>query len=242
MKKLAIALMLMTSNVFAQEVVLADFNNWKLTDIAASGYKKEVLFKKMNRDLVKVSGSICSNRALMWVHDFKRFQNIDAGKMFMFYTRKTGEVGRTTWWYHVTPVVNENGTIYTMDAGFPYEISGPLLVPDWLKSFTGSTSCKEIRATDTDLIKRMFSNQVYPETTSHGTYDCYYMYAPAGYWTPASVAKGLLGVDATGRPVHHVRDEINKEELFSACVEAVTSSFGRAFGGGKRRCREYLGL
>ena len=62
----------MGSSAFAQEVTLSDFNNWKLTDIATKGYKKEALFSKMNRDLIKVGVSICSNRALVWAYDFKR--------------------------------------------------------------------------------------------------------------------------------------------------------------------------
>lgn len=243
MKTFVVALALgMASSAFAQEVVLTDFKNWKMTDIASKGYKKETLFSKMNRDLIKVGASICSNRALVWAYDFKRNQNIDAGKLFLFYTKKTGDVGQTTWWYHVTPVVNEKGVIFAMDAGFPGSIDAPLATKDWLKKFTGSTNCKEIKAGDTDLIERMFDGYVYPATTTHGNYDCYYAYTPGGFWTPSSVAKGLLGVDEDGKPVHYVRDEIDNDEVYAACVEAVTGPLGRAVGGGKKRCAKYLGL
>ena len=243
MKTFVIALALgIASSAFAQEVVLSDFNNWKMTDISTKGYKKETLFSKMNRDLIKVGASICSNRALVWAYDFKRNQNIDAGKLFLFYTKKTGEVGQTTWWYHVTPVINEKGTVFAMDAGFPGSINAPLEPKDWLKKFTGSTNCKEIKAGDNDLIERMFDGYVFPQTTTHGTYDCYYSYTPGGFWTPATVAMGLLGVDETGKPVRHVRDEIEKDEVYAACVEAVTGPLGRALGGGKKRCAKYLGM
>ena len=53
---------------------------------------------------------------------------------------------------------------------------------------------------------------------------------------------GLLGVDETGKPVRHVRDEIEKDEVYAACVEAVTGPLGRALGGGKKRCAKYLGM
>ncbi len=240
MQKLLLGLLFISFQVAAQEVVIYDFNNWKLTDISKTNTTKEKLFTSMNRDFIKLGGSICSNRALIWAYDFKRFNNVDAGKVFLFYTKKNGEVGRKTWWYHVSPVVNENGSIYTLDAGFPGNIKGPLLTLDWLEKFTGSRNCKEIRATDTDLLKKMFDGYVYPQTTSHGTYDCYYIYAPAAYWTPSSVAKGLLGVDENDVPVHYVREQFNTNELYQACVEAVTSSAGRFFGGGKKRCKDYL--
>lgn len=243
MKKFVLALALgVVSTAFAQDVVLSEFNNWKMTDISTQGYKKETLFTKMNRDMIKLGASICSNRALVWAYDFKRNQNVDAGKLFLFYTKKTGEVGAKTWWYHVAPVVNEKGTIYVLDAGFPSSIKGPITTTDWLKKFTSSTKCKEIKATDTDLITRMFDGYVFPQTTTHGTFDCYYTITPGGFWTPGTVAKGLLGVDEDGRPVHHVRDEIDSEEVLAACTEAVTSPIGRAFGGGKKKCEKYLGL
>ena len=65
---------------------------------------------------------------------------------------------------------------------------------------------------------------------------------PGGYWTPSSVAMGLLGLDENGKPVQHIRDEINQEEVYAACVEAVTGPIGRVLGGGKKRCAKYLGM
>ncbi len=241
MKKFVMALALISTSVFAQEVVIPDFN-WKMTDITLKGFTKETLFKTMNRDIMKLGSSICSNRALVWTHDFKRFQDIDAGKVFLFYTKKTGEIGSKTWWYHVAPLVNEKGSVFVLDAGFPGMVKTPLIPADWFKKFTGSSNCKEIKASETDLLQKMFAGYVFPETTSYGTYDCYFKYAPAGYWTPASMAKGLLGKDESGRPISYVRDEVDNNELMTACMEAATNSFGRAFGGGKKKCEKYLGF
>lgn len=237
----ALALSL-TAGAFAQEVTLKDFNNWQMTDIATKGLKKEALFTKMNRDLIKLGASICSNRALVWAYDFKRFQNIDAGKVFLFYTKKTGDTGQKTWWYHVAPVINEKGTIYAMDAGFSGNINSPITPKEWMKKFTGSTNCKEIQAGENDLIERMFDGYVFPQTTSYGTYDCYYKITPGAYWTPGTVAQGLLGVDEDGKPVPHRDNEIDSDEVYAACVEAVTSPMGRVLGGGKKKCEKYLGL
>lgn len=243
MKTFIVALVLsLTAPAYAQEVTLKDFGNWQMTDIATKGHKKEDLFRKMNRDLIKLGASICSNRALIWAYDFKRFQDIDAGKVFLFYTKKTGDTGKKTWWYHVAPVVNEQGTIYALDAAFPSSIKGPITPKEWLKKFTGSTNCKEIRAGENDLIERMFAGYVFPETTSYGTYDCYYQITPGAYWTPATIAQGLLGVNSYGKPVPHRDNEIDPDEVKAACVEAVTFSIGRVLGGGKKKCEDYLGL
>lgn len=213
--------------------------DYSLTDVAELGLKKEDLFKKMDRDLIKLGGSICANRAHMWSYDFKRFHNVDSGKLFLFYTPKTGRRERNSWWYHVTPVISENNTIYAMDAGFSF-IKGPVTVAQWLEKFAKSTNCREIQDSDTHLIERMFSGATFPSTTSVGTYDCYYRIVPAGYWFPGSVARHLLGRDSSGRPVRYERREVRSDEVRSACLEAVTSGLGRLLGGGKKKCERYM--
>jgi len=225
---------------FAQAVPLPDFK-YALTDIAAKGLKKETLFSRMNRDLIRTGDSICSNRAHVWAWDFQRHYELDTGKIFMFYTKKSGDLGRITWWYHVAPVIAENGKTWVMDAGFS-RVTSPLTPADWLKTFAKSTNCKELKASETDLIELIFDGQTFPETTSYGRYDCYYKLAPAGYWTPEMLAKGILGRDDEGRPIQFSRDEIDEDEVYSACVEAVTSPIGRVLGNGGKRCRKYLGM
>lgn len=213
--------------------------DYALTDLAELGLKKEDLFKKMDRDLIKLGGSICANRAHMWSYDFKRFHDVDSGKLFLFYTAKTGRRERNSWWYHVTPVVSENNTIYAMDAGFSF-IKSPLTVNQWLEKFTKSTNCHAIQDNETHLIERMFSGATFPSTTVSGTYDCYYRIVPAGYWFPGSVARHLLGRDSRGNPVRYERPEILRSEVAAACREAATSSLGRFLGGGKKKCERYM--
>lgn len=238
MKLAILFLTTLSLSLFAAPVQLPG-EDYSLTDVAELGLKKEALFRQMDRDLIKLGGSICANRAHMWSFDFKRFYNVDSGKLFLFYTPKTGRRERNSWWYHVTPVVSENNTIYAMDAGFSF-IKGPLTVAQWLEKFTKSTNCREIKNEDTELIERMFSGATFPATTSLGTYDCYYRLVPAGYWFPGSVARHLLGRDSRGRPVRHERPEILASEVRSACREAVTSGLGLILGGGKKKCENYM--
>lgn len=173
----------------------------------------------------------------MWVNDLKKRQNIDAAKIFLFYTDKSGEVGKKHWWYHVSPMVNENGKLWVLDAGFPGWIDEPLSISEWLEKFTSSNKCKEIKAGDTDLVQKMFNMRQYPRHTKHGYFECYYRITPSGYWTPESIAMNILGVDPEGAPVRHVRDEIDTDELMQACKEATTSTFSFF---GEEKCRKYV--
>jgi hypothetical protein len=238
MKKLIafIALCLVTAT-YAADLKLENYN-WYLTDIASKNYSKEVLYQRMDTDFVRTRGSICSNRALMWAHDFKRKYNLDTAKIFLFYTKKKSRLSEKTWWYHVSPIVNENGTLWVMDAGFPGWIDSPLLINDWTNQFVNSSNCKEISANETDLIELMFAGQVFPHRTRYGWNDCYYVITPHTIWTPDSVAKSLLGYDSNGKPVNFVRNNIDSEEYYQACVEATTSKLGYVFGGNKNKCRK----
>ena len=239
MKFLALATLLFASFAQAQDLRIDD---QVLTDIRSQGLTKEALFSRMDRRFIKLGGSICANRAHMWSFDFERFNGVDSGKLFLFYTKKTGEGTTKTWWYHVTPVINEGGKIWTMDAGFPGGIKRPLETFDWLYYFAGSRNCKEIKDTDTDLIERMFRGQTFPQVTSHGNFDCYYRYVPGYYWFPSHIATNLLGRDAQGRPARLERQSFNRAEVFQACVEATTGAVSRWLGGGKKECEEWMSL
>ena len=54
---------LVSSSVFAQDILLEDFN-YTVPDIARRGLTKETVFKGMERNFIKLGSSICSNRAL----------------------------------------------------------------------------------------------------------------------------------------------------------------------------------
>ena len=238
--KVAMMMLLFSFSSFALELKIKDYN-WTMTDIATRGLTKEALFSKMDRDFVKPKSSICSNRAHMWANDFKRKQNLDTAKIFLFYTKKKGDLSIKDWWYHVSPVVNENGALWVMDAGFSGWINKPLSKEEWLHTFAESNNCKEISSTDTELIELIFAGQVFPHRTAYGYYDCYYKVVPHGFWTPETVAENLLGRNSQGTPVRVERDGVDKNELYQACLEATTGKLGWALGGNKKVCKEYVG-
>lgn len=236
--QLAIALFLISFSSFAADLNLKDYN-WNLTDVARLGLKKETLFSKMDRSFIK-GGSICSNRAHMWAHDFKAKLNIDSGKIFLFYTKKKKtSISERTWWYHVAPVINENSSIIVMDAGFSGSLKGPVSVTEWLKYFTSSTNCKEIASSETDLIELIFKGQPFPESTRYGQFDCYYKITPHTFWTPRVVAANILGRDEDGRPIRIERDYIEPSELYQSCLEATTSKLEYALGKNREECKAY---
>lgn len=238
---LAILFAFISVSAFSQ-TYLPDFN-FSLTDVASRGQTPDSLFQLMNRKIVKAGSSICSNRALIWTYDMKRFHNIDAGKVFLFYTGKNGEVGSKKWWYHVAPVVNQNGQAWVIDGGFPGFIRKPLTISEWLMKFVNTANCKMINSKERDLFELMHKGRMYPEyTPQYGSVDCYTYIAPGPFWTPATVAKGVLQEDADGTPIRFTRDEYNVPELMEACRETAAGRLGSIFGGQGKKCKEYLGV
>ncbi len=226
---IALALAFASYGISAQEVQLEHFP-WTLTDIKDRNLTKEELFKKMDRHTI-VTKSICANRALMWLYEFKEDHDIDGSKIFLFYTGSRTQFTLRRWWYHVAPIINEGGTEYVMDAGFP-SIKGPILVHEWVKKFVGNNNCYEIKAQDKDLAELMYRGAQFPKETYRGKYDCYYVKTPAGHWFPGSVADVILG--------ENVSSEINERNVYSACLEAATNPVGRVLRLGKKKCREFM--
>lgn len=237
--KLLSVMLLFTLPAFAQTLTLKDFN-YSVPDITKKNLSKEVLFKDMNRSIVRIKDSICSNRAHVWSYEFQK-KEVMSPKIFLFFTSKTGRFGGMSWWYHVSPMVNENGKLWVMDAGFPDRFQGPVGVDDWLKEFNGIDSvCKEIKTDDMDLVERMFKDEAFPETTAHGKYNCYYKIAPAGYWTPTQLAKNLSGHDEDGRPVNFSREVMEEGDVMQACVETSTNPLGWMVRSTRAQCRYFI--
>lgn len=238
MKTLSLFLLSLSFSATAQTLMLKDYK-YPVPDIAQKKMSKEILFKEMNRRLVRIKDSICSNRAHVWSFEMKK-KEVEAPKMFMFFTPSTSHFDGVSWWYHVTPTVNENGKLWVMDAGYPRKFSGPVSQEEWMKSFNKGSVCKEITANDHELILRIFSGSAFPETTQYGTHKCYYTMTPPGYWTPVQVAMHLSGIDQSGRPVNFNRDEFDKEDLMEACIEASTSPIGWTWGSTLGKCRYFI--
>jgi hypothetical protein len=244
MKFLMSLFLLSSVSAFSQSITLSDFN-YPVRDIKEQGLTKETLYKSMNRSLVRHKDSICSNRAHVWAYEFEKKSQVTSPKIFLFFTPKNSRTGGwwtgVNWWYHVSPMVNEGGKFYVMDAGFPDRVKTPLLMKDWLAEFTGKDSkCKEIKQGEDDLIEHIWDQSAFPETTRYGKYDCYYKITPAGYWIPGQVAKHVLGKDETGRPIRLERDQIDKDEVYQACLEASTSPMGWAMGSGRSKCASFI--
>lgn len=239
LKTILYFVLFLSNSAMATDYQLEEYN-WKLTDISSKKISKESLFLKMDRNFIKTSHSICSNRALMWAYDFKRDFNFNTAKIFMFYTKKARSVLRRTWWYHVAPVVNENGKMWVLDAGFPGFIRGPQNKEEWLYSFSQSKNCKEIKSNETELVELIFSRRIFPTETSYGNFNCYYRIVPHTFWTPEIVAENILGRDSEGQTVRTERDQIKKNELYQACIEATTKKLEYAVGINKKKCEDYI--
>lgn len=237
--KLLMSLFFLSYGIFAQTITVPDYN-YVVRDISERNLSKETIYQKMNRTLVRSKDSICSNRAQVWGWDF-HVNQIESPKIFLFFTPQAGRFDGVTWWYHVSPLVNEDGRLWVMDAGYPKKVSTPLSINDWLKTFAGEKSvCKEIQNQDTDLIELMFSGNTFPTNTRHGKFDCYYRITSPGYWTPSQIAQNLLGRTEEGETVKFNRDNIDEDEVFSACIETSTTPVGYMLRRTKGQCRHFL--
>lgn len=238
--KVFFLLMILSVSAHAKTLYLKEFN-MEIPDIAERGLTKEHLYEDQKMWLVRTKDSICSNRAHVWAYNFLKTFDLNTPKMFLFYTPKTGDVGPVTWWYHVTPLVNENGKLWAMDAGYPHRIHGPMPHLDWLKEWNGKKSvCKEILPGEDDLVELMFKGRAFPEDTKYGHYNCYYKIVPPGYWTPRHLAQHLLGKDQFGKPVQFDRDEFNENEVVQACLETATTPIGWFFETKLGACRYFV--
>lgn len=224
---------------FSMEVKLKDFD-FSLNDVSQMGLNSDEIFEGMDRDFIKLKGSICSNRAHMWANDLKNDHKIDSAKIFMFYTARSEQDSRSMWWYHVAPVINERGFLWVLDAGFPHALQRPVTIPEWLESFSRSLNCKEIKRNEKDLAKLIYDVRAFPKATSYGKFDCYFIISPSSYWTPRQIAMNFLKEDEEGNRLNFERASIDPDDLFQACLEATSSKLEYVLGTHTKKCREYL--
>lgn len=237
--KLFMSLLLLSSTLLAQTLTIPEYN-YVVRDVRERNLSKEFIYQEMNRVLVRSKDSICSNRAHVWGWDF-HLNGIESPKIFLFFTAATGRFDGVTWWYHVSPLINEGGKLWVMDAGYPSRVSKPLSVKDWLKTFNGEKSvCKKIESTDTELLQLMYRGNTFPENTRHGKYNCYYRITPPGYWVPSQIARNLLGKSENGESIQFDRDVINEAEVFSACTETATTPIGYVLLRKRGQCRYFM--
>ncbi|MDA8791994.1 protein-glutamine glutaminase family protein [Bacteriovoracaceae bacterium] len=241
MTKFLVSLLAVLQFSYATDYPLPSFNS-TLEDISEKGITSEEIFNQLDRSFIKLSSSICANRAMLWLWQMQREMKVQGAKAFIFYTpKKNGTTGSKNWWYHVTPVVNENGNLIAVDRGFSRKIKSAVPLETWFEKFAGNKVCREIKPDDHDLIKRMFVRRTFPINYKGEENDCYYIVAPAGYWIPSSVAMHLLGKDSKGEPVHFVRDEMRVGEVKKSCREAVNKKVGKWLGLGRKKCKKLIG-
>ncbi|MGE3609346.1 MAG: protein-glutamine glutaminase family protein [Bacteriovoracaceae bacterium] len=223
--------------IYSQDILIPNFN-WKLKDISQKSLNKDILFNQMDRTHVLLNDSICSNRAHVWAFDFLKKNQIEVGKIFLFYTSANSRIEGINWWYHTAPILNQKGNVWIMDAGFPERFNKPLSVNEWLQEFTKEKICKQIHADEDSLVDHMFKPYSFPQSTEYGKFNCYYILTPGGYWIPSSIAKNLSGHDINGNPINFSRDEMNLDEVYTACIEATTTPWNSFFA--KKRCANYV--
>lgn len=236
-----IVLALISLNVFAQDYQLPDYGTF-LTDLRTEKLRPSSLFRSLDTKTIDLAESVCSNRAHVWTYQLEKKHNIKVGKIFVFFTGRTGMARTEDWWYHVAPVVSSGGKLYVLDAGLPGFINGSQSPERWFKKVVGYSDCRELTANDEALVSNMFWSSRMPRQSTAGVSNCYYRVTPAPYWTPKTVALNLLGRDEFGTPISFERNEFNEYELLSACKEAVSRGLEPGPDRREKLCRRFLKL
>lgn len=244
--KSLLALSLISFSAFASTPgSIPDFN-YQLSDIAAKGLSKEVLFQRMERGMLDLEKSICSNRAHLWGYDLSRY-GINTGKIFLFFGASIWTNDKTGYMYHVAPYIVENGVEYMMEASYG-DITKPLEINEWIENETydrvGVNDCVEITAADTDMTAYFYDRYNLPEKRPSGKASgrCYYRKVPGYYWFPTSIALHDLKKDVDGNKVDFDPKAFDKDDVLEACTESASSKLGRFFGNGKAKCKKHLGM
>jgi hypothetical protein len=181
--------------------------------------------------------SICLNRANLWAYDMDRRkvlaeqQRLQSAKIFVFFTPINQASEGKDWWFHVAPVVMADGQLKVLDGSFPNGIHGPVSIEAWNSYFTQGYKCREIRATDTDLIDRMRYQLAFPsiDPVTREKADCYYQLVPMFYGTPLSIAWHFVD---SKLPPSEERTIVNnqhpftpttwlKDDLIGACTQGL---------------------
>jgi len=239
-------LIALSSIASAQTGFIKDFN-YQVSDISELGLQKEVLFSKMERKMLDLEKSICSNRAQLWAYDLYRFNGINTGKIFIFFTSSIWRNDKKGWMYHVAPYIVENGTEYVMEATYS-DVTKPLTVEEWAENEmygrVKGSECLEITASDTDLTEYFYERHTLPENRTGGKTGakCYIRKVPGYYWFPTSIALHDLKRDEKGKKVEYNPKSFDVDDVLEACTEAASTKLGRLLGGGRGKCKKHLGL
>ncbi len=149
--------------------IKADIKNTYVTDFATERQANRTFI-----DMRTLSGrSECYNRAHVWAYELNkkvyRHENIQVGKIWLFFTRKYIREYRYKWWFHVSPYVTVRGNVRVIDHQFT---RGPLWEKTWTDIFIRSRqTCPEVY---------QYSDYEQYQYDSH----CYVIKSSLYYWQP----------------------------------------------------------
>lgn len=120
--------------------------------------------------------SECYNRAYVWNYEASTLQNVNLGKIWIFFTKKYIREYKYKWWFHVAPFakVDDGNGRYILDRGFtmvPYNITNWKDI--FIKSKTECTVVKDYR----------------DYRNNQQDADCYFMYSSQYFWQPYQLKK-----------------------------------------------------
>ena len=115
--------------------------------------------------------SQCYNRAHMWTYEALIKDNVNLGKLWIFFGKKYRRDERYKWWFHVAPYthVNDDNVRYVLDRGFH---TVPFNIRNWTDYFMkNDAECAVVK--DYRMYERL-----------NETEQCILIYSSQYYWQP----------------------------------------------------------
>lgn len=120
--------------------------------------------------------SQCYNRAHMWTYEALIKDNVNLGKVWIFFTKKYTREFNYKWWFHVAPYthVNDSNVRYVLDRGF---FTVPFNLRSWTDYFMeNNAECRVV--TDYNQYRKNQKREY-----------CFLIFSSQYYWQPWQIEK-----------------------------------------------------
>jgi hypothetical protein len=224
---------LLSAGSFAQAASTGYIADYSYQVASVSSSQAQSLIDGETRDTS--SNSICANRADIWTYIMRKNSAVQTGKVFIHFTKDGQADENKQWAYHVAPFVIVNGEEMVLDSAFDVFHGKPVKLSEWTKYFGKSANCVELDPLHNPAHMKLEQNNLPNDRVNPITYTrggarqypstegiCYIRKVPMYYSYPIQVYGADLALSGQGQYSSFVRNDFDKDEILSACRQALT--------------------
>ncbi len=194
--------------------------------------------------------SICGNRAQIWTYMMRKQANVQAGKVFIHFTKLGTADENKQWDYHVAPYVIVNGKEMVLDHSFDVFKGHPTPLSTWTKYFGKSEKCVVLDPIHNPTHLKYEHNNLSSDKETPLTFSgkgarqypttegiCYIRKVPMYYFNPMEVYAVDLYLAGDATYARYLKNDFDQSEVLQACRQAMSIQFRL-----NQSCNNYLGL